>query len=229
MKSKLFTVALLLLFIMDISAQEQNQNFKKYQVNAGIGYFNPQLKMTGEIKDFTSPKIGFGFSYFGDINYFMSKKLSLGFGFNGGYAFADFIKDIDLTNVGTNGREINGYLDAGAIFNFNIVVNSTYYFMDGDIRPYGKLSLGLFIQQVELGDIPTDITTLELFPDFKAITFGIIPEIGVKYKFLTFGIGYTLPFGKLTSETIPGITPKKGDILSTGIQINVGFAYSFDW
>src|SRR5690606_32258123 len=101
----------------------------------------------------------------------------------GNYGKARFIK-----NAVINGEQINGYLEAGALANSNVLLNVTYWPGKAGLQPYAKVGAGFFISELELGDIPlrlTDNVEKELFPDYKSDGFGILPELGLKYNQFT--------------------------------------------
>jgi hypothetical protein len=196
---------------------------KKFSLDIGFGYYRPVLSDEGVAypNGTYDPEIGIGLSYFTSFNYALSEKFAVGVGFNGNVASANFIRDAEVNN-----ETIDGYLEGGMVTNTNILVNLTYAPSGSGIKPYGKLGLGYFSQQVELGDVPEDLTgneEVEIFPDYKAGGFGIIPELGVHIHNFFISAAYSIPFNKLTGETKDSGFISTGTISSQGLQINLAY------
>jgi hypothetical protein len=216
---------ILSVFTVQISAQDATQE-NNYSLAFGLGYFAPILSEEGiTFSNATyNPQVGAGFSYFASFDYKLSEKFALGMGFNGNYAGAEFIQ-----NAIVDDQQVNGYLEAGAVANTHILLNLTYARPGEGIQPYAKLGVGYFIEQVELGDVPLELTNnveTELFPDFKSSGIGLLPELGARYNDLAFSVAYSFPFDDLTGETVPGGYLSVGSIASQGLQINVTYRIS---
>lgn len=223
-KSIFLSIVLLVFQASQVTAQStSNSQDKKYSLTIGTGYFGASVRTTSiayENADYNQ-NISPGFTYFASLDYKLSEQFAIGLGYNGNYASAKFIE-----NAVINGQQVNGFLKAGAVANSHVLVNLSYASVREGIQPFVKLGLGYFKNQVELGDVPlslTDNVEVEMFPDFKYASIGIIPELGVKHGKLLFSAAYTLPFGALTGETVPGGFESQGSISSSGIQINLGY------
>ena len=217
----LITIALSLVF-GTAYAQEVSEE-KKYSLSIGTGYFVPLLSEDGiAFSNATyDPQIGAGLTYFASFDYAVSEKFSVGLGFNGNHAGADFIRDVTV-----NDELVNGYLEAGAVANAHLVINCTYVKTGEGIEPFAKLGLGYFTEEVELGDVPLELTDnieVEMFPDFKSSGFGVLPEIGVRYNAFSFSAAYSLPFDDLTGEAVKEGFVSTGSIASQGLQFNVAY------
>jgi hypothetical protein len=196
---------------------------EKYSLIIGVGYFRPIMSYEGVAYPNATfdPEIGFGFSFFTSLDYALSEKFAVGVGFNGSIASANFIKDATVNN-----ETIDGYLDGGGVSNTCILVNLTYAPPGSGIQPYVKLGLGYFMQEVELGDVPEELTNneeTEVFPDYKSSGFGILPEIGVRYQNFFISAAYSISFNDLTGETVDGGFTSPGTITSQGLQINLAY------
>ena len=243
---KLKSILIIFLALLSVAAQAQTKtgdaiNFssknpaqaepvapgKKYSVSAGFGYYSPQISAEGVSypdAEF-SPETGVGISGFASFDYALTTDLYVGIGYNGSYGKAKFIK-----NATIYGQQISGYLEAGALENSHFVLNVTYFPAKGGLQPYAKLGLGYFISELELGDIPLELTNnveTELFPDYKSQGFGVLPELGIKYNRFTLSAAYGIPFNKLTSEdpSEPDAYTSSGSIRSHNLQINVGYRF----
>ncbi len=208
-------------------AQENDLNEeKKYSLALGLGYFNPILSEKGiAFSNATyDPQLGAGASFSASFDYALSEKFAVGVGFNGSYASAEFIRDAVV-----NDSQVDGYLEAGALENIYILANLTYSKPGDGIQPYAKLGLGYFIVEVELGDVPLELTDnveVEMFPDFKSSGFGVLPELGVRYNALSLSVAYSLPFDDSEGETVDEGFQSAGSISSQGLQVNVTYRIS---
>lgn len=204
----------------------QNNSDKKFSASLGVGYFNAFLteEGVGYSNATYAPEIGAGISYFFSFDYHLSNNLHIGVGYNGSYAASEFIKDAMIDNT-----TVDGYLEAGAIANSQFLLNLTYASISGGIRPYAKLGIGYFQNQVEMGDVPLELTDnveSELFPDYKYTGLGVLPEIGVSYNSISLSVAYSYPFDELEGEVIEGVPPSVGKVGSSGLQINVAYRIS---
>lgn len=201
----------------------QNNFDKKFSASLGVGYFNAILSEEGvSYSNATyAPEIGAGFSYFLSFDYHLTNNVHIGLGYNGSYAASRFIKDAMIDN-----STVDGYLGAGAIANSKILLNLTYASRNEGVSPYAKIGIGYFQNQVEMGDVPLELTDnveLELFPDYKYGGLGLLPEIGIAYNSISLSLAFSLPFDELEGEVIEGVPPSVGEISSSGLQINVAY------
>lgn len=218
----IFTIAL----VYSGHLSSQNNSEKRFSAALGVGYFNPILSEEGvSYSNATyAPNLGPGFSYFFSFDYHLTKNLHIGLGYNGSYAASKFIKDATINN-----STIAGYLEAGAIANSQFLLNVTYASRIKGISPYAKIGVGYFQNQVEMGDVPLELTDnieKELFPDYKYAGFGIIPEVGISYNSFSLSVAYSLPFDELEGELIAGVPPSVGKVSSSGLQINLAYRLS---
>lgn len=206
---------------------------KKFSLKIGAGLYQPILSEDGVL--FTNginsdgvsfsganydPETKLGLSLFTSIDYAVSDKFYVGLGFNGAFAGAEFIKDATVNN-----QTIDDYLENGALANMHFLVNLTYSPKGEGIKPYAKLGIGYLIQEVELGDIPLEITDnieTEIFTDYKNSGIGLIPEFGIRYKSISLSIAYSASFKELAGETVNGFT-SPGSVTSQGLQLNLTY------
>jgi hypothetical protein len=117
-------------------------------------------------------------------------------------------------------------LEAGAIANSKILLNLTYASYGEGIQPSAKLGIGFFQNQVEMGDVPLELTNnveTELFPDYKYSGIGLMPEVGLSYNSISLSVGFSVPFDELEGEVIEGVPPSVGEISSMGLQVNLAY------
>ena len=206
---------------------------KKFSFKIGAGLYRPILNDSGVT--FTSgtnnegvsfsgasydPEIKTGFSFLTSVDYALSDKFYIGLGFNGAFANANFIRDATVNN-----QAINGYLEEGAVENILILLNFSYVPKGEGIKPFAKLGIGYVTQEVELGDVPLELTNnieTEIFTDYKNNGIGMIPEIGVRYKKFFLSLAYSLSFEKLQGEEVDGFI-SAGTIRSQGLQFNLTY------
>ena len=198
---------------------------KKYSAVAGAGLYLPQVAGQNVVYPDAeySPEVGKGISYFVSLDYAFTPDLFLGLGFNGSYARGKFI-----INAKVKGEQLNGYLEAGALDNANFLLNLTYFPQRAGLQPYAKLGLGFFMAELELGDVPLNLTNgveTELFPDYKYRGLGLLPELGLKYNGFTVSVGYGMPLKKLTGEQVSdaGAYGSRGSIRSNSLQVNAAY------
>lgn len=226
MKKQLFTFTAALIFAASLSAQFGNTD-DTYSLNFGAGLFTPFLEDEGVLYDnaIFNAETSYGFTYFASFDYALSSNLAIGIGFNGNYAKSNFIQEATVSDV-----TVQGYLEAGAIANSHFLLNMTYS-GDGDgIQPYAKIGLGYFLYQAEMGDVPIELTggvEEEIFPDFKYNGFGALPELGVRYNSLSISVAYSLPFGELEGEEVPGGYISPGTVNLNGLQVNLSCRLGF--
>ncbi len=204
----------------------QNNSEKKFSAALGGGYFNAILAEEGVTYSNATyaPEIGAGFSYFLSFDYHLFNNLHIGVGYNGSYAGSKFIKGATIEN-----STVDGYLEAGAIANSKLLLNLTYALSSSGISPYAKLGIGYFQNQVEMGDVPLELTNnveLELFPDYKYSGFGIMPEVGLSFNSISLSLAYSLPFDELEGEMIQDVPPSVGKISSNGFHVNLAYRIS---
>ena len=221
----LLTLILCLCTFSMMGQSNSNKEEKSYLLTIGAGYFGAILNESSIAYENAQyqQNVNPGFSYYASVDYIVSEHFSLGLGYNGEYASAEFIE-----NAVVNGEQVNGFLEAGAVANGHVVLNMTYTFSGVEFQPYVKMGLGYFKRQVELGDIPLSLTNnveVEIFPDYKYSGLGLIPELGVMFRSLRFSAGYSLPFGELKGEDVPGGYESQGSISSSGVQITVGYRF----
>ena len=117
-------------------------------------------------------------------------------------------------------------MEAGAIANSKILLNLTYASYGEGIQPSAKLGIGFFQNQVEMGDVPLELTNnveTELFPDYKYSGIGLMPEVGLSYNSISLSVGFSVPFDELEGEVIEGVPPSVGEISSMGLQVNLAY------
>lgn len=196
---------------------------KKISLKFGVGYFQAFLSDEGVSYDNATydPNVGAGVSYFLGFDYNITEDIAIGIGYNGTYGKADFIR-----NAVVDSQTINGYLEAGAVTNTHILLNVSYTPVGSGIKPYGKLGFGYLIQQVELGDVPLNLTNnveTEIFPDYKSKGLGIMPELGVRYGDFFLSAAYGFSLEKLTGEDNPDGFVSTGSLTSQSLQINLSY------
>jgi hypothetical protein len=89
------------------------------------------------------------------------KDLYFRIGFNGTYSKANFRE-----NATVNDKQVNGYLEEGALENSSFMLNVTYSPNKKSFQHCAKLGFVYFITKVKLGDVPlsqTDNEVKELF------------------------------------------------------------------
>ncbi len=216
------------LFHTSIMAQSMNaflegSNDKKISLKLGVGYFHALLSDEGV--SYTNatydPNIGAGVSYFLGVDYNITESIAIGIGYNGTYGKADFIR-----NAVVDSQPINGFLEAGAVTNTHILLNLSYSPAGSGIQPYAKLGFGYLIQQVELGDVPLNLTNnveTEIFPDYKSSGFGVLPELGVRYGNFFLSAAYGFSLERLTGEDNPDGFVSTGSLTSQSLQVNVSY------
>ena len=237
---KISTFTICLLFsVSNILAQENTdisnstKKEKKFSFKIGAGLYQPIINDSGVTftggtnSDGVSfsgatfkPKVKTGFSFLTSVDYALSDNFNIGLGFNGAFAKAEFIKDATI-----NGQVVNGYLEKGAVTNMHILLNFTYAPKGEGLKPFAKLGIGYVTQEVELGDIPLELTNnveTEIFTDYKNNGIGIIPELGVRYNKFFLSLAYSLSLKKLQGEEVDGfISP--GEVTSQGLQFNLTY------
>jgi hypothetical protein len=222
MKKQILPILFFSFLTFNLSAQFGNID-QKYSLSFGAGLFTPFLDHEGvnyANAEF-DPQTSSGISYFGSFDYAISEKLAIGVGFNGNYGTAEFIR-----NANVNGTQIDGYLEAGAIANSHFLLNLTYTGDGEGIQPYARIGLGYFFYQAEMGDVPMELTggvEEEIFPDFKYNGLGIIPEIGLRFNAFSLTAAYSLPFGELEGEEVPGGYISPGRVNLSGLQVNLAY------
>lgn len=227
MKSYLI-IAFLFLLHLNVIAQDREApqdltQQKRFDFKLGFGYFRPVIGDDGVAfsNAIYDPSIGIGFSYFGALDYALSNEFHIGVGFNGNYARSEFIREAVV-----NGQTINGYLDAGGVENYFLLVNFTYAPQGGGLKPFAKLGVGYLSQEVELGDVPLELTNnveTEIFTDYKSNGIGVLPEIGLRYNKVFVSIAYSLSLNKLSGEMVDGFV-SSGEVSSNGLQINLTYS-----
>jgi hypothetical protein len=239
MKKSIYTFLTLLFISTSILAQENleisnsTKKEKKFSFKIGAGLFQPILSDSGVI--FTSgtnsdgvsfsgatydPQVTTGFNFSTSVDYALSDKFYVGLGFNGAFANAEFITDATV-----NDQMINGYLEKGAVENVHMLLNFTYAPKGEGIKPFAKLGIGYVTQEVELGDIPLELTNnieTEIFTDYKNNGIGIVPEFGVRYNKYFLSIAYSLSFNTLKGEEVDGFA-SSGEVTSQGLQFNLTY------
>ncbi|MEM9022266.1 MAG: hypothetical protein AAGB22_00895 [Bacteroidota bacterium] len=206
----------------DNSAASSKQ--KKFSFQLGIGYFRPILSDDGVAypNGTYDPNIGLGFSYFGGFNYAFLPDFTVGVAYDGNYASAEFIEGANI-----DGQTVDGYLEAGAVTNSMILVNASYVPQGDGIKPYARLGMGYINQQVELGDVPLELTNdveTEIFPDYKSSGFVFMPEVGARYGKFFLSAAYSIPIDDLTGEIVDTGFTSSGTVTSQGLQIK--FTYN---
>lgn len=222
MKKQFLSILFFSFLAFNLSAQFGNVD-QKYSLNIGAGLFTPFLDHEGV--DYSNakfdPQVSVGVAYFGSFDYVLNEKLAIGVGFNGNYSSAEFIK-----NATVNDSQINGYLEAGAVANSHFTINLTYSGAGSGLQPVVHLGLGYFFYQAEMGDVPLELTggvEEEFFPDFKYSGLGILPALGLRYNSFSLTAEYSLPFGELEGEEVPGGYISPGTVNLSGLQVNLAY------
>lgn len=217
----------------NISLSKTTKKEKKFSFKIGAGLYQPIINDSGVTftggtnSDGVSfsgatydPETKIGFSILTGFDYAISEAFYIGLGFNGAFAKANFIKDATINN------QLNkGYLEEGGVENVHILLNATYSPKGDGVKPYAKLGLGYVMQEVELGDVPLELTNneeTEIFTDYKNNGIGIIPELGIRYKKCFLSLAYSLSLKKLKGEKVDGFT-SSGALTSQGLQFNLTY------
>jgi len=212
------------LFSFHLSANAQSRLDKNFSVSLGAGYFQAFVNAEGVTYSNAvyDPNVGPGVSYFVSFDYHLSETFAIGVGYNGNFASGEFVRNATVSN-----ETINGFLEAGAVTNTQILLNATYTPQGRSaIQPFGKLGIGYLTQQVENGDVPMRLTggvEMEIFPDFKNSGIGLLPEVGIRYNDFSLSAAYSIGFNKLTGEDNPDGFVSPGTVSSSALQINVSY------
>ncbi|NNC83258.1 MAG: hypothetical protein HKN79_06750 [Flavobacteriales bacterium] len=216
----LFSTLLMLGLYSSASAQESQGMEKPFSASIGFGY--AAAKVDHSNVAYTNaefaPKIRAGFSYFASVDYAINERFQVGIGFNGTHSHAEFI-----LNPSVGDEQVNGYLEKGNVSSTRTVLRLTYSSVKEGIRPFGRLAIGQFNEQAEMGDVPLKLTQnveTEMFPDFKYSGLGMLPEIGIHHKSFSFSVAYSLPFGELVGEEVPEGFESPGRMQTQCVQIN---------
>lgn len=214
-------LGLCLLCFLSITLTAQSD--KKISTAFGAGYYLPISNYEGVMYDNAQfdPQTSGGISYFLSVDYALNEKFKLGLGLNGAYASADFIN-----NAIVNDFQVPGFLEGGAYSGMRLLVNATYFYSSEKIQPYGKLGIGYFVEQAELGDVPLELTDnveTEIFTDFKYSGLGVIPEFGLSYKDFAVSAAYSMAFGEMLGEVVQEGYQSPGQMNLSGIQLNLTY------